>query len=68
MEHFGRIQGRGTLSDLAWYLQDGDCLFIFGPRRAHGCSGFEQGEFLAISYTLLMRRAEISYLQYHIRQ
>ena len=51
---FGRIQKRGTLLDLAWYLLDGDCLFVSGPRTAHGGSVFEHGEFFSISYALLI--------------
>lgn len=53
--------------DLAWYLLDGDCLFVFGFLKAHGCFLFGHGEFVSISYTLMMKRAEISYLQCHTR-
>ena len=62
------IQERGTLLDLAWYLLNGDCIFVFGPRRAHDCSVFEHGKFLSILCILLIRGAEISYLQYHTPQ
>ena len=68
MEKVGAIQESGTLMDLAWCLLDGDCLFVFGFLRAHGGFVFGHGEILSIPYTFLMRRAEISYLQYHTRQ
>ena len=65
MEHVERIQERGTLLDLVRYLLEIDRLLVFGPQRAHGFSCLRMAN--SFRYTLLMRRAETSYLQYHIR-
>ena len=68
MEKVGATQESRTLMDLAWYLLHGDCLFVFGFLRAHGGFVLGHGEILSIPYTFRMKRAKISYLQYHSLQ